>query len=174
MALTKQKKQEIVTEVQELLDSSKMTVITKYQGTSVKSLQQLRQQGQENGTTLKVIKNRLVKKAIEANDTLKEVDTTQLSGMLLYAFNMQDEVAPAQVLAKFAKTEPSIEFVGAISAEGKFLTADEVKSLSVLPGKEQLIAGIASTLQSPTRGVIGSLSSQITNIISGLEAKAQA
>ena len=44
-------------------------------------------------------------------------------------------MAPAQTIAKFAKLNPTLEFVGAISAEGKFLSADEVKSLATLPGK---------------------------------------
>src|SRR5690349_16829694 len=128
MALTKDKKNEVVKEVADLLSSSKMTVVAAYQGTPVKALQALRREGRENGTQMKVVKNRLVIKALAANDTLKDADTSTLTGMLLYAFNSEDEVAPAQVLANFAKTQPTLEFVGAFSGEGKFLTADEVKS----------------------------------------------
>jgi large subunit ribosomal protein L10 len=95
-------------------------------------LQTLRRQGRENGTQLKVVKNRLVIKALQQTDALKEVDTTALEGMLLYAFNAEDEVAPAQVIANFAKTNPTLEFVGAISAEGKFLSAEDVKALATL------------------------------------------
>src|SRR5580698_8231949 len=96
MALTKKKKNEVVEEVQQLLRTSKMTVITKYEGTTVKAMQQLRAQARDNGTTVKVVKNRLVKKALEQTDSLKAVDTSMLEGMLLYAFNSEDEVAPAQ------------------------------------------------------------------------------
>src|SRR5690349_3923363 len=139
MALTKQKKQEVISEVSDLLNSSKMTVVTKYQGTPVKALQGLRRQARENGTTVKVVKNRLLIKALSDNKTLKETDTSALEGMLLYAFNTEDEVAPAQVIASFAKTNPTLEFVGAITAEGIFIDANEVKALSALPGKAQLI-----------------------------------
>src|SRR5690606_10206796 len=142
MALTKAKKQEVVEEVNQLLASSKLTVAAQYQGTSVKQMQQLRRNARDNGTVIKVIKNRLVKKAVDSIDSLKDANTDNLSGQLLYAFHSEDEVAPAQVLAAFAKTAPSIQFVGAITAEGQFLGPDEVKALASLPSKTQLIAGI--------------------------------
>jgi len=53
--------------------------------------------------------------------------------MILYAFNNDDEVAPAQILNTFSKANPSLEFVGAINGEGSFISADEVKALAVLP-----------------------------------------
>lgn len=171
MSLTKEKKNEVVAEVSDLLTNSRMTVVTAYQGTPVKALQSLRHQAQENGTTIKVIKNRLVIKAIQNNDTLKNVDTSALNGMLMYAFNSEDEVAPAQVLAKFSKTQPSLQFVGAISADGKFMTADEVKALATLPSKTQLIAGIINTLQSPVNGVMGALSGDLHGLLKALESK---
>lgn len=172
MALTKEKKHQIVEELSQLLGASKMTVVAKYQGTPVKAMQSLRKQGRDNGTSLKVVKNRLVKLAVSSNADLKDVDTSALNGMLLYAFNSEDEVAPAQVLANFAKTQPNIEFVGAISADGKFLSAEEVKSLASLPSKPLLIAGIINTLNSPVRGVMSGLSGNLAGLIKALETKA--
>src|SRR3982751_6353727 len=119
MALTKDKKNEVVAEVSELLKSSKMTVVAKYQGTTVKALQSLRRESRSNGTKVKVVKNRLVIQAVKATDAIKDADTSALEGMLLYAFNAEDEVAPAQALANFAKQNAAIaaglQFVGAIS-----------------------------------------------------------
>ena len=172
MALTKVKKDEVVAEVSALLTDSKMTVIAAYQGTPVKAMQSLRKSGRENGTTLKVVKNRLVIKAIQSTDGVKDADTSALSGMLLYAFNSNDEVAPAQVLANFAKTQPTIQFVGAISADGKFLTADEVKALATLPSKNDLIAQVIATLSSPLNDVMNGLSGNLHALLDGVEAKA--
>lgn len=172
MALTKAKKDEVVAEVSKLLTDSKLTVVAAYQGTPVKAMQTLRHTGQDNGTTLKVIKNRLVIKAIQTTDSVKAADTSALTGMLLYAFNSQDEVAPAQVLANFAKTQPTIEFVGAITADGKFMSAEEVKALATLPSKNQLIAGIINTLNSPIRGVMSGLTGNLHGLLQALEAKA--
>ena len=172
MALTKDKKHEVVKEVADALGSSKMTVVAKYQGTTVKAIQQLRRDARGNGTKVRVVKNRLVRKALADTDSLKDVDTSALNGQLLYAFNMQDEVAPAQVLAAFAKTNPSIEFVGAITAQGKFISADEVKALATLPSKENLIAQVIATLQSPLNDTVSGLSGNLHALLDGIESKA--
>lgn len=172
MALTKLKKDEIVSEVAALLADSKMTVVAQYQGTTVKAIQALRRDAKANGTKVSVVKNRLVIKAIESTESIKDVDTTALKGQLLYAFNAQDEVAPASVLATFAKTNPSIQFVGAITAEGKFISVEEVKALAALPSKTQLIAGIINTLQSPVNGVMSGLKGNLHGLLAALEAKA--
>lgn len=174
MALTKHAKDDIVAEISDLLSSSKMTVVAKYQGTTVKALQQLRRDAKENGTKIKVVKNRLVIKALAANSALKDADTSELAGMLLYAFNSEDEVAPAQKLAAFAKANPTLEFVGAYSAEGTFLDAAEVKALSALPGKDQLIAQVVAQLLSPVHDVTNALSGNLHALLDGVEAKATA
>jgi large subunit ribosomal protein L10 len=174
MALTKDKKNDVVSVVANLLADSKMTVIAKYQGTTVQALQQLRRDARSNGTQIKVVKNRLVIKALQQNDALKGTDTTSLTGMLLYAFNGEDEVAAAQILATFAKTNPTIEFVGAVSADGTFVSATDVKALASLPGKNQLIAGLINTLNAPINGVMSGLSGNLHALLKGLEAKANA
>jgi large subunit ribosomal protein L10 len=172
MALSKDKKHEVVKEVTEALASSKMTVVAKYQGTTVKAIQQLRRDARAGGTKLRVVKNRLAVKALQDIDALKDVDTSALTGQLLYAFNMQDEVAPAQALAAFAKTNPSIEFVGAITAQGKFISADEVKALATLPSRDTLIAQVIATLMSPVNDVTNALSGNLHALLDGIEAKA--
>ena len=172
MALTKSKKNDVVAEVAGLLKDSKLTVIAKYEGTTVKAIQTLRKNAKENGTTVKVVKNRLAIKALQQNDTLKDTDTSAIKGMLLYAFNATDEVAPAQVLHTFAKTEPSIQFVGAVTADGQFMGAADVKALATLPSKPQLIAGVINTLQSPVRNVMSGLSGNLHGLLDAVAAKA--
>jgi large subunit ribosomal protein L10 len=172
MALTKIEKNDVISEVADLLKTSKMTVVAKYQGTTVKALQQLRRDAKENGTKVKVVKNRLVIQALKGNDALKAADTSALQGMLLYAFNGEDEVAAAKVLNDFAKQNPSLEFVGAISSEGAFVSADDVKALAGLPGKDELIAQVIATLLSPVHDVTSGLSGNLHALLDGVEAKA--
>jgi len=172
MALTKDKKNEVVSEVKDLLNTSKMTVVAKYQGTTVKALQQLRRDARSNGTQVKVVKNRLVIQALKDTESLKDVDVSNLEGMLLYAFNGEDEVAAAQALNTFAKANPTIEFVGAISPEGVFVSADDVKALANLPGKNQLIAEVIAQLLSPVHDVTNALSGNLHALLDGVSAKA--
>jgi large subunit ribosomal protein L10 len=174
MALTKQEKNDVIKEVSELLAGSKMTVVAKYQGTTVKAMQDLRRQARDNGTKVKVVKNRLVVQALKGSNAHKDTDTSALEGMLLYAFNGEDEVAAAQVLAGFAKANPSIEFVGAIDAAGAFLGAEDVKALASLPGKNQLIAETVAMLLSPVHDTTNALSGNLHALLDGVEAKAAA
>ena len=78
----------------------------------------------------------------------------------------------ALTLAAFAKTNPSIEFVGAITAQGKFISAEEVKALATLPSKENLIAQVIATLQSPLNDTVSGLSGNLHALLDGIEAKA--
>ena len=172
MALTREKKESVVAEVADLLSTSKMTVVAQYQGTTVKALQGLRRKARDNGTQVKIAKNRLVRQALKQVEDLKDVDASTLEGMLLYAFNANDEVAPAQVLADFAKANPSIVFTGAISADGKFLTADEVKALAALPSKNELIAQVIATLTAPLNDITNGLSGNLHALLDGVAAKA--
>lgn len=174
MALSKSQKNDVVSEVADLLADSKMTVVAKYQGTTVKALQQLRRDAKANGTKVKVVKNRLVRQAMQKHDALKSADTGALEGMLLYAFNADDEVAPAQALHAFAKANPTIEFVGAFDDKGTFLGADDVKALAQLPGKHQLIAEAVAMLLSPVHDVTNALSGNLHALLDGVEAKATA
>lgn len=174
MALTKLEKQQVVQDTTDLLSASKMTVVAKYEGTTVKGLQQLRRDARENGTKVRVVKNRLFKQALKGVDALKDVETTDLQGMLLYAFNSEDEVASAQVLNNFAKQNPSLVFVGAISAEGELISSDDVKALAGLPGKDQLIAEVIATLLSPVHDVTNALAGNLHGLLDGIEAKATA
>src|ERR1700677_2459282 len=105
MALLRDKKHQIVDELASSITESKMTVIAEYQGTPVKALQALRREARDSNTTIKVIKNRLVIKALQSNPNFKDIDTKFINGMLLYVFNKDDEVAGAQALARFAKTQ---------------------------------------------------------------------
>jgi len=171
MALTKDKKAQVITELQTLFADSKMTVVANYQGVTVKSLQRLRREAKANGTVVKVVKNRLVIKAITNSETLKATDTSALRDMLLYAFNPSDEVASAQVLKSFMKNESSLQFIGAITSDGKFMGAEEVTALASLPGKNQLIAGIINTLNSPVKGIVGSLSGNLHGLLDAVAAK---
>jgi large subunit ribosomal protein L10 len=171
MALTKEQKNAVINEISDLLKDSKMTVVANYKGMSVKSIQALRKAAKENGTVVKVVKNRLVKQALSNVETLKDVETDSLKEQLLYAFNDQDEVSPAKSLNDYAKTEPALEFVGAITAEGVFIAADEVKALANLPSKNQLIAGIINTLQSPLKGSISALSGNLHGYLQAIEKR---
>lgn len=172
MAISRDKKNALVTEMTDTLQNAKMTVFAQYQGLSVADVQELRKAAREAGVVIKVVKNRLVRVSLGSIDTYKNTDTTPLVGQLLYAISDTDEVAPAQVLNTFAKTHPALQFAGAFSGEGALLTAEEVKALAGLPSKNQLIGEVVSQLLSPVHDITNALSGNLHALLDGVEAKA--
>lgn len=173
MAISKQKKNTLVADLTELLSNAKTTVYAKYQGLTVAELQELRKSAREAGVKIKVVKNRLVKVAMGQITIYKDTDTTGLTGQLLYAVSDNDEVAPAKVLAKFAKSHGALAIAGGFSNEGKTLSEDEIKALASMPSKNELIAQVVAQLLSPATDSISALSGGLSGIVSGLEAHAK-
>lgn len=173
MALTKAKKTEVVNQVSEILANSKLTVMAKYQGTSVKDIQELRQMAKDSSTGVKVFKNRLVIQAVKSNPAFKDIDTEIFKDMLLYAFSSEDEVLPAQTLAKFAKTNPNLQFVGALSSDGTLMSSDDVKQLASLPSKENLRAMLVGTIKAPLSGFSSVISANLRGLVNVLDARSK-
>jgi large subunit ribosomal protein L10 len=173
MALSKDKKAEVVGEVSRLLKDSRMTVFAEYGGTSVKAMQQLRSDSKDSGTTIKVVKNRLFKQALMADNRFKDANLDTIKGQLLYAFNSEDEVAPAQNLAAFAKEHTQIEFVGGLNADGVLLGADDIKALAALPSKDQLRAQLIGTLAAPVSGFVAVMAGNMRGLLNVLSAKSE-
>jgi len=172
MAISKDKKNQLVADLDQLLSDAKMTVYAQYQGLSVADLQDLRAMAREQGVKIKIVKNRLVKVALGEIAIYKDTDTSGLQGQLLYAISSEDEVAPAQILDQFARTHEALSLKGAFSAEGKTLSEDEVKSLAKLPSKAQLIAEVISLLESGISNITTALSGNLHALLDGVSSKA--
>ena len=172
MAISRDKKNELVAELTELLTNAKTTAFATYQGLSVADIQGLRAAARDNGVTIKVVKNRLVRVALSGIDAYKDVDTTSLNGQLIYAMSTEDEVAPAKVLSEFAKANPALVIAGGLSLESGLMSADDVKALAALPSKSQLIAEVIAQLLSPVHDVTNALSGNLHALLDGVEAKA--
>ena len=173
MAVTKAKKNQVLADLTSELKIAKLMVAAKYSGLTVKQLQELRKSAKAEGVSIRVVKNRLVIKSLESIETLKGVDTSALKNQLLYAISTEDEVAPAQVLAKFAKTAKELEFVGAVSAEGTWLTTADVSALASLPSKDALRGQLIATIQAPVSGFVRVLAGNVRGVLNVLNARAE-
>ena len=157
MAISKDKKQSLVADLTELLNDSKMTVFARYQGLTVADMQALRAAARAAGVQIKVVKNRLVKVAMNEIAVYKDTDTTGLVGQLLYAISNDEEFGAAKVLAKFAKTHPNMQLIGGFNDKGENLSKEEITTLGSLPTKNELIAQIVDTLLSGVNGIVSGL-----------------
>ena len=172
MAISRDKKNELVAELTELLSAAKTTAFATYQGLSVADLQELRAAARENNVTIRIVKNRLVRVALSGIDTYKGIDAADLKGQLLYAVSSEDEVLPAKVLSEFAKKHTELTLVGGLSADAGLLNQEDITALAALPSKNQLIAEVVAQLLSPINDVTNALSGNLHALLDGIEAKA--
>ena len=154
MAITRDKKNTLVTELTELFASAKGSVGAAYTGLNVADLQELRSAARANDVTIRVAKNRLVRVALANDNKFKPADTSLLTGQLVYAFSSVDEVAPAQVLAKFAKTHPALKLIVGFDNTGSTLDTATVTALAALPTKDQLRGQLVSVIAGPLTGFL--------------------
>ena len=174
MAISRDKKNVLVSDLTDVLSNAKLTAFAAYQGLTVAEVQQLRREARAAGVTIKVVKNRLVRVAMKGIDTYKDTDTTALVGQLIYAVSDSDEVAPAKVLDTFAKSHPLLQLVGGFSAEGAALSTEEIKALAGLPSRDELLAQTIAQLLSPIHDTTNALSGNLHALLDGVEAKAAA
>ncbi|MFB1083227.1 50S ribosomal protein L10 [Jeotgalibacillus sp. JSM ZJ347] len=147
-SIIEQKKQ-LVTEIQEKLQSSAASVIVDYRGLSVAEVTELRKQLREAGVEFKVYKNSMTRRAAEAAG-LEGLDES-LTGPNAIAFSAEDVVAPAKILNNFAKDHEALELKAGV-IEGSVASLEQVKALAELPSREGLLSMLLSVLTAPMRG----------------------
>ncbi|OGL25717.1 50S ribosomal protein L10 [Candidatus Saccharibacteria bacterium RIFCSPHIGHO2_12_FULL_49_19] len=173
VALSKEKKVKVVEQATDMLANSKLVVVANYRGTSVQSLQKLRRQARDQESKVRIIKNRLVKKAMQADERFKNANLEFLTGQLMYAFSDSDEVVPARVIADFAKSEPQVEFVAGINADGIIINAQDVEILAALPTRDQLRGQLVGLVAAPLSGMANVLSANARGLLNVLSARTQ-
>lgn len=148
-------KQAVIDEVTDKLNNASSVIVAEYRGLTVDEVTELRRALRAEGVELKVYKNKLVKRATEAAGKT-ELDEF-LKGPNAFAFGSDDAVAPARVLAKFAKKHEALVLKAGI-VEGKLLNTDEVKAISTLPNREGMYSMLLCTLKEPVAKVARILS----------------
>ena len=144
----REEKVQAVNEIASKLRSSQTTVIADYRGLNVAQVTELRKQLREAGVEVVVLKNTLTRLAT-AKENLTELDQ-YLTGPNAIAFSENDVIAPAKIIAEFAKKNDKLEIKGGV-IEGKVVSADDIKALAALPSREGLLSMLLSVLQAPMR-----------------------
>mgnify|MGYP005846424371 FL=1 len=154
MGRTLENKKAIVAELKETLSESQLAVVIDFKGLSVAQMTDLRGRLRETDAVCKVTKNTLMRIAVEGDETWESM-TEFLEGSSAFLFAKDDFGTAIKAYQAFQKDTKKTELRGGV-LEGQKLSADEVKALTELPTKEELIARIAAAINSiPTKLAVG-------------------
>lgn len=167
MAIRLEDKKQIVSEVNEAATSALSAVLADYRGVTVSDLTLLRKNARQNGVYLRVVRNTLLKRAVEG--TSFECINSALTGPTILAFSMEDPGAAARVLKDFAKANDKFE-VKALSIGGKLLGADQIDALANLPTYDQAVSMLMSVMLAPVTKLVRTFNEVPTKVTRAVAA----
>ncbi len=173
--MTRSEKVAVVEELKEKFDNSTSFYVTDSSTLTVAEVNNLRGLCFEKGVEMRVVKNTLVKKALEALPEDKNYaelyDTLKGPTALMFC---ETANLPAKLIEEFRKTHEKPVLKAAYIDSSIYVGDDQVKSLAALKSKEELVGEIVGLLQSPAKNVISALKSggsTIAGILKTLEER---
>lgn len=142
------KKQELVEKATVKFQEAAAAVVVDYRGLTVEEVTDLRKQLRDAGIEMRVIKNSILSRAAKAAG-LEDMDSV-FKGPTAVAFSNDDVVAPAKIIANFAKEAEALEIKGGV-IDGKVSSVEEINTLATLPDHDGLLSMLLSVLQAPVR-----------------------
>lgn len=162
--MNKNEKAEIIAEAKELIENSTAVYLTDYSSINVADISELRNQFRKDGVKYKVFKNTLFKRALVESGKFEKL-ADHLEGMTGFAFASTNPVAPAKIIKKFNDTSQKFA-LKACYIETQYYDGSNLAQLASLPSKEELIAGILGSLNSPASGIVGAISAVMRDLVS--------
>ena len=169
MALRLDAKKALVAEVNEVASKALSAVAAEYRGLSAGKFDVLRQQARSNGIYLHVIKNTLVKRAVEGTEF--ECLSPVMVGPLVLGFSLEDPGAVGRVIKDFAKDNDAL-VVKAVAIGGTLYGAEDLDRLASLPTKEQALAMLMGVMQAPVSKFVRTLAEPTAQFVRTVQAVA--
>jgi len=147
-----------VKQIEDLKDSfsrAQAAFITDYRGLKAMELTEFRRSLKDKSNEFKIVRNTLARRAISGTDF--EPLSEHFKGTTAIVFSYADAAGAAKTLAEFAKKQPKLEFRSAVLGT-KVIGVNEIKALSELPSREELLAKVLGSLNAPMSGLVGVLS----------------
>ena len=163
-------KKAIVAQLTERFQNAQAGVLTDYRGLTVEQDTALRVKLREAGVEYTVLKNNLTRFAANAAG-LEGLDSV-LKGPTAVATSTDDVVAPAKILVEFAKANEALEIKGGF-VNGQVISLEEVKTYASIPSKEELIAKMMGSMQSPISALVRTLQAIVDEQAVPGQAKAE-
>ncbi|MDR0725139.1 MAG: 50S ribosomal protein L10 [Prevotellaceae bacterium] len=166
--MRKEDKTAIINNVAEELKAYPNFYVTDISGLNAETTYRLRKLCFEKGVKLVVLKNTLLKKALEKNEFPETDLYAILEGPTAVMF-CESASTPAKLIKEFRKSggeKPALK--GAYAQECVFVGANTLNELANIKTREELIGDIISLLQSPAKNVISALQGNAGQKIAGI------
>lgn len=154
MAISKERKDEVIDQYVDWMNNSRAMVVTEYIGLSMKDLDNLRSKVREAGGEFHIVKNTLSKVAFERVGW--QQGEAYFEGSTAIAFAFEDAPAMAKTIADFAKTSDFLKIKGGYLQE-KMISSEDVKSLAELPPLPVMRAQVLGTIMAPASKLVRTL-----------------
>ena len=166
LSLNLTEKKAVVAEVSEQVASAQAIVLAEYRGLTVTEITSLRAEARKAGVYLRVLKNTLVRRAIDG--TPFSGLTNDMVGPLMFGISA-DPVAAAKVMNNFAKANDKF-VIKAGAMPNEVLDQAGVKALATMPSREELLSKLLGTMQAPVAKFVQTLNEVPTKFVRGLAA----
>lgn len=155
MSVAKDLKAEKIEQIKKAVQESKALVLVEYEGINVEQDTKLRSDFRANNVKYQVLKNRLVKRAL--NELGYNEFDPYLEKTTAIAFANGDELAAAKVVVDNAKTVKVLKAKCGL-LDGKFIDANVVTQIASIPSKDILLCQLCGVLQSGISGLARAIS----------------
>ena len=160
--VTKEKKREIVAGLVRQLENTKSMYLVNAGGMTVAQSSELRREFRKVNAEMKLAKNTLIHLALK-EDGKFDVAEKVLKGNTAIVFAYDDPIAPAKVIRKYFEKDKKPELKLAI-IEGQSFDGSQLKAVSELPTREDMIAGIIGSIHAPISGIVGSINAVMRDV----------
>lgn len=150
MAITKEKKGELLKELNDLFARSKSVVFSEYKGLGVFPMSDLRKRLRKANAECKVGKKSLMRLAAKENK-LDGVTDEMMTGQVAATFVYGEDFAAFKALYTFSKEQDKLKILGGFVA-GKAVGFEDIKRLALVPTREESLAKMLGSMMSPVSG----------------------
>jgi large subunit ribosomal protein L10 len=174
LAISRQKKDQVLAQYQAWFDSSQAVVLVEYTGVTVKQLDAIRAKIRESGGEFHIVKNTLVRKAFEEQGL--QVPPEMLVNSTAMTFAFSDAAATAKALTEAAKGIEAVKLKGGL-LDKQVLSAEQVKALASLPPLPAVRSQLLGVLQAPAGKLVRTIAEPARSLAAVFQAyadKAQA
>ena len=158
-------KEQLVSDLRDKLTNAQSLYYTDFTGLNVKRMTELRRRLKRAGVDYVVIKNTLALRAVNESGLVG----TKLKGPTGLVVG-KDPVAAARVLTDFAKEFEDKPAMKGGMLQGKAIDNAQLKRMASLPSREQMLADLAASMQSPMAAFLGALSGPLYMFAGALDA----